>query len=96
MVKVQTRLTERELLELLKVIEGKIGRAELPVTWGPRAIDLDILFYGDSVLEEPDLIIPHPFVHQRKFMLKLMCEISPDFEHPKLKKNMKKLLEEIG
>ena len=75
---VLTHLTPHELLALLKVIEKKVGRTQSKVKWGPREIDLDILLYGDVVMTEPDLVIPHPLLHLRRFMIEPLAEIAPD------------------
>jgi len=63
---------------------------------GPRTIDLDILLYGDSIIRERGLIIPHPRMHQRSFVLKPICDIDPDIFHPVLKKNVNYLLKQIN
>ena len=60
---IRTQLTPHELLSLLKLTEKKVGRTPSKVKWGPREIDLDILLYGDVVMNEPDLVIPHPQLH---------------------------------
>jgi 2-amino-4-hydroxy-6-hydroxymethyldihydropteridine diphosphokinase len=73
-----TLLTPHELLALLKLTEKKVGRTPSKVKWGPREIDLDILLYGDIVMNEPDLVIPHPQLHLRRFMLEPLAEIAPD------------------
>ena len=73
-----THLTPHELLALLKLTEKKVGRTPSKVKWGPREIDLDILLYGDIVMNEPDLVIPHPQLHLRRFMLEPLAEIAPD------------------
>ncbi len=73
-----TQLTPHELLALLKLTEKKVGRTPSKVKWGPREIDLDILLYGDIVMDEPDLVIPHPQLHLRRFMLGPLAEIAPD------------------
>jgi len=79
------------LLLFLQDIEKKLGRVRT-VKNGPRAIDLDILFYGNAVLKSQNLEIPHPRLHKRKFVLEPLCEIAPDFIHPVLKKKMRDLL----
>jgi len=93
-VKVESQLRPRELLEELKHIEREMGR-EKGRRWGPRVIDLDILLYGSEVVDEPDLHIPHPLMHEREFALRPLCEISPDAMHPLLKKTVKALLQDL-
>jgi 2-amino-4-hydroxy-6-hydroxymethyldihydropteridine diphosphokinase len=93
-VKVKTSLEPEELLVMLKKIEKMMGRTETE-RWGPRIIDLDILFYETLVLRNNGLRIPHPEAHKRWFVLKPMSDIEPDFEHPVLKKSIRQLLEEL-
>lgn len=89
-VGVQTDLPPRQLLEVLKAIEKTMGREEA-VRFGPRVIDLDILLYGDVVLDEPGLVVPHPRMHERAFVLGPLTEIAPDVMHPVLKKKVREL-----
>jgi len=70
------------LLKALKEIEVNIGRVPAAERYGPRAIDLDILFFGDQVVEEPELSIPHPLMAEREFVLKPLADIAPQFCHP--------------
>lgn len=78
---VDTHLEPGELLERLKAMEAGLGRKP-SFRWGPREIDLDILFYGDSVVEERFLRIPHPLICERMFVLAPLAEIAPDLVHP--------------
>ncbi len=78
----ETELTPRELLWHLLLIEKRMGRVRSQ-KWGPRSIDLDLLFHGDTLLEEPDLIVPHPEAHRRAFVLVPLQELDPDFVHPR-------------
>ncbi len=71
----------RELLALLKTLEAKIGRTATR-RWGERVIDIDILLMGSLVLDAPDLIIPHPHMHERGFVLIPLAQILPDWLHP--------------
>lgn len=91
---VYTRLAPGELLTLAKGIELKLGRA-LGKSNAPRPIDIDILFYGNQVFETPDLVIPHPRLAERAFVLTPMAEIAPDLVHPVSSKTIKQLLKEI-
>jgi 2-amino-4-hydroxy-6-hydroxymethyldihydropteridine diphosphokinase len=85
----------RELLRKLKGIEKKMGRGK-SVRHGPRVIDLDILLYGDLVIEEKDLTIPHARLHKRPFVLTPLLEIDRDLVHPSLHKPIKELLADLG
>jgi 2-amino-4-hydroxy-6-hydroxymethyldihydropteridine diphosphokinase len=93
-VEVTTDMVPDTLLRKLKEIEAQLGRTESG-RWGPRIIDLDILFYDDTVMSSPELQIPHLHLHEREFVLKPLCEIAPDKIHPVLKKSVKELLHEI-
>lgn len=92
---IETTLTPHALLALLKKTEKEIGRTPSDIRWGPREIDLDILLFGDSVVDEADLKIPHPLLHERRFMLEPLCEIAPEIIHPVLKKSIKALFSEL-
>lgn len=92
---IRTALAPRALMVLLKGIEKKVGRTPSESRWGPREIDLDILLFGDMVVDEPDLKIPHTLLHLRDFMLEPICEIAPDAVHPVLKKSAAEILFEL-
>ena len=91
---VYTRLAPRELLTLAKGIELKLGRA-LGKSNAPRPIDIDILFYGDLVIETPELVIPHPRLTERAFVLVPLDEIAPDLVHPVSGKTVKELVRAV-
>ena len=76
-----TGLTARQLLWNLQLIERRLGRVRHQ-RWGPRAIDLDLLLYGDLVVDEPDLRVPHPELTRRAFVLVPLSELDPLLEHP--------------
>jgi 2-amino-4-hydroxy-6-hydroxymethyldihydropteridine diphosphokinase len=90
----KTRLSARALLEALHGIEARAGR-ERAEHWGPRVLDLDILLFGDEVVAEEDLEIPHPRMHERLFVLDPLCEIAPDVRHPTLRCTVQTLLESL-
>ena len=91
---VYTRLAPMELLALAKGIELKLGRAPGKHN-APRPIDIDILFYGDQVIETPELVIPHPRLAERAFVLIPLAEIAPDLVHPVSGKAIRELLQGI-
>ncbi len=94
-IEAQTLLSPRQLLERLHEIEQQAGRERL-VHWGPRTLDLDILFYEDRIVNEEDLIIPHMDMANREFVLKPLSELAPAYLHPVFKKTVKQMLEELG
>jgi 2-amino-4-hydroxy-6-hydroxymethyldihydropteridine diphosphokinase len=80
---VETTLTARELLDALLEVERELGRdREEGERWGPRTIDLDLLLYGDEVVDEPGLTVPHPRLHERRFALEPLAELEPGLEIP--------------
>ncbi|MGC8595602.1 MAG: 2-amino-4-hydroxy-6-hydroxymethyldihydropteridine diphosphokinase [Candidatus Kryptoniota bacterium] len=90
---VRTNLSPEFLLHNLKLIEKKIGRKERP-KWHEREIDIDIIFYGKSIVQTRSLTIPHPLMHLRRFVLVPLVEIDSDFMHPVYGKNLATLLAE--
>ena len=88
----ETRLAPSELLSLCQNIESSCGRVRTFLN-APRTLDLDILLYGDFVIHQEDLIIPHPRLTERRFALEPLAQIAPDFIHPVLKKSIRSLLE---
>jgi 2-amino-4-hydroxy-6-hydroxymethyldihydropteridine diphosphokinase len=78
-VALDTELRPRSLLHALKWLERELGRDEHSERWGPRRIDFDILAYGDEQIDEGDLIVPHPRLHERAFALVPLAEIAPSY-----------------
>ncbi|NFP91327.1 2-amino-4-hydroxy-6-hydroxymethyldihydropteridine diphosphokinase [Clostridium sporogenes] len=93
-VKIETNLTPENLIEVLLDIEKQLDRVR-ERRWGPRTIDLDIIFYDDLIINEKDLIIPHKDMENREFVLKPLCDIDENFIHPVLKKSVKQLYDEL-
>ena len=94
-IKLKTILSPRELMDELLNIE-KLMKRERIIKWGPRIIDLDIIFYDDIIMDDDYTTIPHPRMEEREFVLKPLCEIAPNKVHPLLKKRVFRLLEELN
>jgi len=94
-IEVKTNLSVSSLIESLLLIEKELGRMRtISATYEPRTIDLDILFYNDVIVNEPKLIVPHPRLHLRKFVLIPLNEIASNYLHPLLNKTIFSLLSE--
>ena len=78
----ETTLTARELLDRLLTVEQRFGRVRIPGEHGPRTLDLDLLLYGDEVIDEPGLTVPHPRLHERRFVLEPLAELAPGLVVP--------------
>tara|TARA_B100000902_G_scaffold392711_1_gene445564 strand:+ start:1063 stop:1554 length:492 start_codon:yes stop_codon:yes gene_type:complete len=92
-LKLKTKLNSRELLKELKVIEKKMGRKETnSIIYESRIIDLDILFFNNLIVNEKDLVIPHPKLYDRNYVLEPLAEIDSDFICPLKKKNISTIL----
>ena len=93
-VALETNLTPQEFMAGALNIEREMGRRRTQKK-GPRKIDIDILLFGDTVLASPELTIPHPAMHQRRFVLEPLTEIAPEECHPKLRHTVRELLENL-
>jgi 2-amino-4-hydroxy-6-hydroxymethyldihydropteridine diphosphokinase len=93
--RVRTRLGPEELLRLLQLVEAAMGRVR-GERWGPRRLDLDLLLYNGEVIFAPGLVVPHPEMHRRGFVLVPLAEIAPQAWHPVLGKSAGDLLSELN
>jgi len=93
-VALETEKMPRQLIAAILDLEQQMGRRRLEKK-GPRAIDIDILLFGKSVIEMPGLTVPHPAMHERRFVLEPLVEIAPDLRHPVFKRTMRELLEAL-
>ncbi|MGB0862153.1 MAG: 2-amino-4-hydroxy-6-hydroxymethyldihydropteridine diphosphokinase [Saprospiraceae bacterium] len=94
-IRVETALSPNELLKAINQIEAEIGRIRIK-KWAERVIDIDILFYNQTIIETPNLKVPHPRISERNFVLVPMNEIAADFVHPVFQKTMQQLLDETS
>lgn len=94
-VEVATELMPRQLLARLKTLERELGRQQAKVPKGPRVIDIDIILFAGSVVELPGLVVPHPAMHERRFVLQPLAEIAPQSRHPVLKCTVRELLDAL-
>jgi 2-amino-4-hydroxy-6-hydroxymethyldihydropteridine diphosphokinase len=79
---VDTELSPRELLDVLLAVERELGRTRTGPRYGPRTIDLDLLLYGDEIVDEPGLTVPHPRLHERRFALEPLADLDPGLAVP--------------
>lgn len=94
-VQVYTTATPIQVLHLVKQYEQDRGRVKRTGGYADRVMDIDILFCGNQVLDTTELVIPHPHLHQRAFVLKPLYDIYPDWVHPVLKKTVGEMLKEV-
>jgi 2-amino-4-hydroxy-6-hydroxymethyldihydropteridine diphosphokinase len=93
-IEAETDLSPESLLEYLKKIEVNIGRRET-FRYGPRVIDLDIIFFDGEVIDSPPLIIPHPRLEERSFVLLPLADLAPDYRHPILGDSVMEMLSKV-
>ncbi len=86
-IMLQTDMPAAAILERILAIEKRLGR-QREEKWGSRTIDIDILFYGDEIINEPGLLVPHPRLHERRFTLEPLAELAPELVHPLLNKSI--------
>ena len=94
-VELETARTPQELLVVLKEIERTLGRLPSAVRWAPRPIDLDLLLYDDRIVNDPNLVIPHPRLHERGFVLEPLSQLASDLIHPVLGQTIGHLLQSL-
>jgi 2-amino-4-hydroxy-6-hydroxymethyldihydropteridine diphosphokinase len=93
-VSLETGLSAFDLINKLSEMEASMGRVR-KIKWGPRVIDLDILLFGHDIIDSERLMVPHPLMHLRRFVLAPMAELAPDLIHPVIGKSMTELLRSI-
>ena len=93
-VSLQTIYSPFRLLRLMQEIENQAGRTR-EIHWGPRTLDLDLIFYDDAIISDPELVVPHPDMQNRGFVLQPVAEIAPYYMHPVLQKTVRQLLEDL-
>jgi len=94
-VKIRTGLAPIDLMLKMQSVQKIIGRKTAGIRFGPRILDLDIIFYDDLVIDSPELTIPHKRMHKRRFVLQPICDIDPNIVHPVLRQKVKRLLDQL-
>lgn len=93
-IRAETIMSPQDLLAYTQSVEQAIGRIRR-FRWGPREIDIDIIFYDNQIIDTPDLIVPHPRFAERDFVLKPLCDLNPDIVDPITKKTVKALYDQL-
>lgn len=91
-LRLSTRLSPHDLLKALQNIEDNVFKRKRTVKWGPRSMDLDILLYGNQIVKSPELIVPHPQMLNRRFVLQPLNDLAPELIHPETGLSIKHLL----
>lgn len=94
-IRIETCLDPFQLLAVLQDIQKKAGRVQDAIRFGPRILDMDVILYDDCVINHPDLTLPHPRMHLRRFVLKPLCDMDPGLRHPILNQTVQHLLNEL-
>jgi len=94
-IEIRTVVSPNELLRVLQAIEDGMGRVRGP-KWGPRVIDLDILLYGQEIIQDDSLVVPHPELHKRRFILEPLCELASYVIHPAFGISMSGLMDRLN
>ena len=92
----ETQLEPGALLRALRELERAAGREPTRARWQPRTLDLDLVLYGERVVRDPELVVPHPEMHLRRFVLEPLAELAPELRHPVLKQTVRELLHGLG
>ena len=94
-IRIQTTLAPLDLLSRMQAIQSEMGRKEGGIRFGPRTLDLDLIFYQDCIMTADRLVLPHPRMHKRRFVLQPICDIDPTVVHPILGQDVKTLLNQL-
>ncbi len=94
-LRLSTRLSPHDLLKALQNIEDNVFKRKRTVKWGPRSMDLDILLYGNQIINSPELVVPHPQMMNRRFVLQPLSDLSPELIHPEAGISIKQLLKAL-
>jgi 2-amino-4-hydroxy-6-hydroxymethyldihydropteridine diphosphokinase len=94
--KIRTNLAPVDLLAVLKSFEVRYGRVDSGIRFGPRPLDFDIIFYNDLIIETESLIVPHPRMHNREFVLRPLNDLAPELIHPVFNKSICRMLDELS